>query len=194
MKNIKYYSSIQECLGDNTAMSPNVALVEGCLNENQLVYTDIGEIPIEFYEESGFIKSRKLVPRSFSILLNNQWQDNNNLDIDNLDAYESFSNKGIHNSNAIMYIRIKGYSKFYFYVRSDAESNYDYVTVSQLDSTAEKVSTKGKQNSGTGLSSYTKVEYINIPSGEHTITIIYKKDTSMDAGTDRGYVLIPKYQ
>ena len=194
MKNIKYYSSIQECLGDRTAMSPNVALVEGCFNEDQLVYTDIGEIPIEFYEEAGFIKGRELEQKSFSILLNNQWQDNNNLDIDNLDAYESFSNKGIHNSSAIMYIKIKGYSKFYFYVRSDAESDYDYVTVSQLDSTAEKVSTRGNQNSGTGLSSYTKVEYTNIPSGEHTITITYRKDTSVDSGTDRGYVLIPKNQ
>ena len=42
MKNIKYYSSIQECLGDKTVMSPNVALVEGCSNEDQLVYTDVG--------------------------------------------------------------------------------------------------------------------------------------------------------
>ena len=193
MKNIKYYSSIQECLGDKTAMSPNVALVEGCSNEDQLVYTDIGEVPIRFYEDSGIITGE--LPRtSFEVLLNDQWQDNNNLDIDDLDAYESFSNKGQDSTNAIMYIKIEGYDNFYFYIRSDAESTYDYVTVSQLDSSSEKMSTKGKQNSGTGLSSYTKVEYTNIPSGLHTITITYRKDSSQSQGTDRGYVLIPKYQ
>lgn len=56
MKNIKYYNSIQECLGDKTAMSPNVALVEGCSNEDQLVYTDVGEVPIRFYEDSEKIE------------------------------------------------------------------------------------------------------------------------------------------
>lgn len=193
MKNIKYYSSIQECLGDKTAMSPNVALVEGCSNEDQLVYTDIGEVPIRFYEDSGIITGE--LPRaSFEVLLNDQWQDNNNLDIDDLDAYESFSNKGQDSTNAIMYIKIEGYDNFYFYVRSDAESTYDYVTVSQLDSSSEKVSTKGNQNSGTGLSSYTKVEYTDIPLGPHIITITYRKDSSQSQGTDRGYVLIPKYQ
>lgn len=179
--------------GDKTAMSPNVALVEGCSNEDQLVYTDLGEVPIRFYEDSGIITGE--LPRcSFEVLLNNQWQDNNNLDIDDLDAYESFSNKGIDSTNAIMYIKIEGYDNFYFYIRSDAESTYDYVTVSQLDSTAEKTSTKGNQNSGTGLSSYTKVEYTNIPTGSHTITITYIKDSSQSQGTDRGYVLIPKQQ
>lgn len=193
MKNIKYYSSIQECLGDKTAMSPNVALVEGCSNEDQLVYTDIGEISIRFYENSGIITGE--LPRtSFEVLLNDQWQDNNNLDIDDLDAYESFSNKGQDSTNAIMYIKIEGYDNFYFYIRSDAESTYDYVTVSQLDSSSEKVSTKGTQNSGTGLSSYTKVEYENIPLGSHIITITYRKDSSQSKGADRGYVLIPKYQ
>ena len=93
-----------------------------------------------------------------------------------------------------MYIDIDGYSEFSIYVRSDAESSYDYVTVSELDSTTQKMSTSGKQNSGTAISNYTKVTYTGIDGGKHRITIIYKKDSSQHSGTDRGYLIIPKNQ
>ena len=101
-----------------------------------------------------------------------------------------------------MYIDIDGYTNFKLYIRSYAESNYDYVMVSQLDKTLTysssysdttlvKAHTRGNQQSGTALSNYTLVEFTNIDGGAHTIQIIYRKDSSSHSGDDRGYVLIP---
>jgi hypothetical protein len=95
---------------------------------------------------------------------------------------------------ATMYIDITGYSEFSIYIRSNAESSYDYVTVSELDSTSVKKSTSGNQNSGTSISSYTKVTYTGIDGGSHRITVTYRKDSSVNSGSDRGYLLIPKNQ
>ena len=94
-----------------------------------------------------------------------------------------------------MTINISGYTEFTLYVRSNGENNYDYVTVSKLDTpNSVKYTAKGKANSGTSISSYTAVTYSGIDGGNHTITIKYSKDVSEHSGTDRGYVLIPKQQ
>lgn len=146
---------------------------------------------------------------SYTVNLNSQWQESTT--IANPDSviydgvYESFSNKGKDNETAIMYIDIVGYETFKFYIRSYAESNYDYVMVSQLDQTITgstsysdtslvKAHTRGKQNGSTAISGYTLVEFIGIDSGEHRITVVYRKDSSSASGTDQGYVLIPKEQ
>jgi hypothetical protein len=102
-----------------------------------------------------------------------------------------------------MYIDIVGYDTFKFYVRSYAESTYDFVVVSNLDKTLTnsttsgtnvKLTTSGKQNSGTAISNYQFVEFTGIGGGSHRITVMYRKDVSSLDGTDRGYVLIPKNQ
>ena len=135
---------------------------------------------------------------SYSVNLNSQWRLSTS--VSNPDSslydgvYESYSNYNVNNGVATMYIDINGYTEFTFYVRSNAESNYDYVTVSELDSTSQKVSTSGKQNSGTALSNYTKVTYTGIDGGSHRIIVTYRKDGSVNQGSDRGYVLIPKNQ
>lgn len=112
-------------------------------------------------------------------------------------------NKGKHNSYSTITIRIRGYANFSFYIRSYAESNYDYVMVSQLDTQISgntyyydtelvKTHTRGNQNSGTDITNYTKVEFNNIDTiSEHFITVVYRKDGSADNGTDTGYILIP---
>ena len=107
-------------------------------------------------------------------------------------VYESYSNYNVNNGVATMYIDIDGYETFSLYVRSDAETSCDYVIVSELDSTAEKITTSGNQNSGTALSNYTLVTYTNIDGGSHRITIKYRKDGSVNNGTDRGYIIIPQ--
>ena len=108
-------------------------------------------------------------------------------------AYESYSNYNEPNSEAVMYVDIWGYEEFELYIRSYAESDWDYVTVSELDnSNTVKASTKGNQNSGTSISSYSKVYYSGIDGGAHRITIKYRKDGTNDYDDDRGYVLIPK--
>jgi hypothetical protein len=135
------------------------------------------------------------VDKSYKIVLNNQWrlgETQSNPDATLYDGvYESFSNKGVDNSAATMYIDLIGYAEFDVYIRSYAESSYDYVTISEPNSGVEKASTKGKQNSGQDISSYTKVHYDNL-TGEDRITITYKKDGSVANGNDQGYILIPK--
>lgn len=137
--------------------------------------------------------------KSYDVVLNNSWMMSTS--VSNPDSsmyegvYESYSNYHVDNASATMYIDIEGYNSFTFYVRSHAETTYDYVVVYELDSTTQtKMSTNGKQNSGTSISSYTKVTYTNISTGPHRIKITYKKDSSQSSGTDRGYVLIPKNQ
>jgi hypothetical protein len=145
--------------------------------------------------------------QSYTINLNSNWEQSTS--ISNPDSslydgvYQSYSNKGVDDSEAKMYIDIEGYTNFKLYIRSYAESNYDYVMVSQLDkdiysdtsysnTTLVKAYTRGKQTSGTAISNYTLVEFTGIDKGEHRITIIYRKDSSSFSGDDRGYVLIPK--
>lgn len=134
----------------------------------------------------------------YTVDLNNQWRLSTSISNPNSSlyegVYESNSNHHVQDGIAKMYIDIEGYSEFKFYIRSNGESSYDYVRVGTLDkdpSSSVYVSTKGKQNSGTTIGSYTLVTFNNIDEGAHRIIIDYRKDSSQDAGTDRGYVLIP---
>lgn len=136
---------------------------------------------------------------SYTVVLNNAWRKSTSVSNPNSSlydgVYESYSNYNVHSASAWMYIDIEGYTEFTIYVRSYAESNYDYVTVYNLDSTSSaKMTTKGNQQSGTSISSYTPVTFSNIGEGSHRIAIEYKKDSSQNSNSDRGYVLIPKNQ
>ena len=114
-------------------------------------------------------------------------------------VYES-TNQGLNDTKSIMYIDIDGYYRFTIYVRSNAQSKWDYVEVSNLDvditssTSGFKMTTSGNQNSGTSLSSYTAVTFTNIGGGQHRIMVIYRKDVSQSYADDKGYVLIPKNQ
>ena len=112
-------------------------------------------------------------------------------------AYYSSSNYHKQNTDSRMSFTIKGYSSFTFYIRSNAESSYDYVMVGSPNSVPTRdnhyASTKSKQNSGTQLYSYTPVTFSNLnKSSSYTIYVVYTKDGTNDSGDDRGYVLIPK--
>ena len=135
---------------------------------------------------------------SYTVNLNGSWEKTtavSNPDSSLYDGvYRSYSNKGVNNSNAVMYIDINGYDEFTIYIRSYAETSYDYTTASVLDGTSVKTSTSGKQTSGTAISNYTKVTYTGIGGGSHRITVTYRKDSSQHSGDDRGYLLIPKNQ
>jgi hypothetical protein len=174
-------------------------------------YTDTVEREISFtymgVTATTTITQDVWVDQSYEVVLNDNWQmstEISNPDSTTYDGvYESFSNKGKDNTAAIMYIDIVGYDTFGLYIRSNAESSYDYVMVSQLDkninndtsysdTTLVKANTRSKQNSGTAISNYTYVEFTGIDGNEHRITIVYRKDSSSSSGTDRGYVLIPK--
>lgn len=137
----------------------------------------------------------------YIVNLNDQWRLSE--EIPNPDTYafdgvyESFSNWNVNSGTADMRIEIEDNSDFTIYIRSDAESSYDYVDVYELDKEYTGnvyATTKSKQNSGTDIGAYQKVTFTNIPAGKHTIYIRYKKDDIANNGTDRGYVLIPKHQ
>ena len=144
---------------------------------------------------------------AYTVDLNDNWQlstrvknpDNSKYE----GVYESFSNYNVNSGAAIMTITLNNLDEFTLYIRSYAETYYDYVMVSQLDqnidgntsyqyNAAVKAHTRTTQNSGTDFYSYTPVTYENIGGGEHVITIVYRKDESGNSYDDRGYVLIDK--
>lgn len=160
----------------------------------------------------SYDSSNEELPYQFCIINTaNQWERVDNSIVINPDpdlydgVYRSFSNYNKSGEYASMHITIRGYEKFKLYIRSYAESTYDYVMVSQLDklitgnteytnNSLVKAHTRGNQNNGTTIDSYTLVEFNDIPTGIHTITIVYRKDLIVNSNDDRGYVLIPKNQ
>lgn len=148
---------------------------------------------------------------SYEVDLNNQWRmssSQSNPDTSLYDGvYESFSNHNIDEGKAKMYIKISGYDQFTIYIRSYAESSYDYTVALHVDQDVDvnsidgwydfgydsrvKASTQNNQSSNQSINGYIEVVYDNLNYEEHTICIIYGKDYSDSSGDDRGYVLIP---
>ena len=108
-----------------------------------------------------------------------------------------------------MSVTVVGYTEFKVYIRSYAESSYDYVVVRTIGSDAltswnastahygAKANTRDNQKSGTTFNNYTEVIFttsdgLTDDDTPHTFYIQYGKDTSTNSGDDRGYVLIPK--
>ena len=153
--------------------------------------------------------------KSYSVDLNSQWYlmtgsstDPNgksspyqtNPDSSTYDGvYASYSNYNVGNGWARMRITFSGYDTFVFYLRSYAESNFDYCVAGKIDvaitslpsQSTGSYSTYGKQNSGQTIGSYTACSYSN-DGGSHFVDVVFRKDGSVNSGNDRGYVLIPK--
>ena len=167
--------------------------------------------PIE-YQRGQLIEASSTDCASYvTVDLNSQWQTSTSYgsisDTENYDFYESFSNKGVNNGKATMFITINGYTSFTFKVRNYSESDWDYVVVNNLDdrsiptwqptvgsgtASSGKVyySNEGKSSSET----WYDVTFDNLDGGEHYITITYGKDSIVNEYDDRGYVAIPKTQ
>lgn len=143
--------------------------------------------------------------------LNSQWQAStsygNISDTGNYDFYESFSNKGVHNGKATMFITINGYTSFTFKVRNYSESYFDYVVVNNLDdrsiptwqpSVGSGTASGGyvyySNQSKSSSTTWYDVTFDNLDGGEHIITVTYGKDGSGNSSSDRGYVAINKTQ
>jgi hypothetical protein len=114
------------------------------------------------------------VPEKFTVVLNNEWAissiaapeipEEDDIVIHDGILYESL-NSGQDNSTAIMYIDVENVSQFGLGVRSDSESDYDYVIVSQpdveidantdiTDSSLVAFTTKGQSNPSTKIYGY----------------------------------------
>lgn len=211
-----YYTAVTNGVDINGAPLNNISITGATISEEfpqNTSETETVERTITF-EYMGATASTIITQgiweaAAYTVNLNNQWQLSTS--ISNPDSntyegvYESYSNKGVDYSAAIMYIDIVGFENFEFYIRSYAESSYDYVVVSQLDQTLNsgtsysnttlvKAHTRDKQNGGTAIGNYQLVEFTNIDGGEHRISVMYRKDSSASSNNDQGYVLIPKNQ
>ena len=176
------------------------------------VVATIGGIKYKFtYDEQYDTYQWSEINQYLEVNLNSQWQTStsygNISDTGNYDFYQSFSNKGVNNGKATMFITINGFTSFTFKVRNYSESSWDYVVVNNIDDTSIPTwrpavgsgtassgyvyySNKGKSSSTT----WYDVTFDYLDGGEHTITITYGKDSSGHDYDDRGYVAIPKNQ
>ena len=143
------------------------------------------------------------LPSSVVIDLNDEWITGTaNPSPSEYYSFESRESKGVDNSGDYIYLKIKGYTTYTLFIRSNGENHYDYVMVSKPDAsitystkyndTNVYAHTRNSSNSGTSLSAYTEVTFSGLTKEEHTITIVYKKDGADSQGSDAGYVLIPK--
>lgn len=113
-------------------------------------------------------------------------------------GYRVYESKGSYNVNYgydLAKITFSGYPQFTFLYGSYAESSYDFVVISKLDDASAAnwtyssysnslLTTSGKQSSSAPNLSYT---FTN-DGGEHFFYILYKKDGSVNSGSDRGYI------
>ena len=185
---------------------PNRKLITA---SNDLVYSDLPILDCTYGKPGG---------HEYRVVLNDQWFKDDNSGVDpngatytlgnttnpNPTAYDgtyvSFSNKGqLNSSSASMRIYFKGYRVFTIFIRSYAESSYDYVIAGKLDipmqhwtSTAGQANTQNNQQGSPNIGSYTRVDYRITDTKEHFIDINYVKDGSNDIAEDRAYVLILK--
>lgn len=128
-------------------------------------------------------------------------------------CYKSVSNKGTNNSIAKAKISFKGYTSITFYIRSYAESNYDYTVISKENTTLPSYSssaypggtstavpttyikshTRGKSTSNWNSTAFwTSVTYSRLSRDtEYTIEVGFVKDSSGHQNDDCGYILIP---
>lgn len=196
---------------DNCGETRWVAYGYVCINGEK--YANEGKeirYPNGEWEDTG---ERRVVGSSLgscesTVDLNNQWQEStsyfNIADIENYDFYESFSNKGVKNAKATMFIKINGYTRFTFKVTNHSEACCDYVVVNNIDDTTipswnpsvgSGIASSGKvyysnQSNSSGI--WRDVTFDNLDGGEHTITVTYGKNYGKNIGNDRGYVAIPK--
>lgn len=113
-------------------------------------------------------------------------------------GYKS-NNQNVHSSYAVSKITVNKATKLTIYIRSNAESNFDFTIASTVNAPAYPTSythenaladTRGNQQSGVALSSYKKVEYYGLNEGDF-IYIVFRKDASASSNDDTGYVLVP---
>lgn len=162
------------------------------------VVATIGGVNYKFtYDEQYDTYQWSEINQYFQVNLNSEWQTStsygNISDTGNYDFYESFSNKGVNNSTATMFITINGYTSFTFKVRNYSESCCDYVVVNNLDDTTSEGGYYSN-NSKSSSTTWYDVTFNNLDGSEHIITVIYRKDGSLTQNDDRGYVAIPKTQ
>ena len=97
-----------------------------------------------------------------------------------------------NNGSSKCTVAVKGYRFVTVYIRSYAESNYDFTELDPLDGTVSRgaasnvLSTKGKQSNTT----YYSHKFTISDDAFHTFEVLYSKDSSGDNNNDRGYFYV----
>lgn len=125
-------------------------------------------------------------------LNNGQWVDSGTT-IDGHTVYKSDAGSyHVNSGKSTCTVTVQGYSTVTVYLRSYAESPFDYAEVGPLDgkvardSTSNVLSTKGRQNNTT----YRSYTFAISDAGTHTFQVLYSKDSSGDSNDDRGYFYV----
>lgn len=134
------------------------------------------------------------------------WVDSG-ITIDDYTVYQSNDSYNVNNAWDTMKITFSNTDSFDIYIRSYAESTFDYVLVSTLNndylanctttsairnaynnSTYTKAYTRGKQSA----TNYELVQFTDLdPTQEYYFYVIYQKDNSTNSNDDRGYAYGP---
>lgn len=130
---------------------------------------------------------------SMTVNLNNgQWVDSGTT-IDGHTVYKSDAGSyHVNSGKSTCTVTVEVYSSVTVYLRSYAESAFDYAEVGPLDgkvardSTSNVLSTKGKQNNTT----YRSYTFAISDAGTHTFQVLYSKDSSGNNNDDRGYFYV----
>ena len=130
---------------------------------------------------------------SMTVDLNNgQWVDSGTT-IDGHTVYKSDAGSyHVNSGKSTCTVTVQGYSTVTVYLRSYAESSFDYAEVGPLDgkvardSTSNVLSTKGRQNNTT----YRSYTFAISDAGTHTFQVLYSKDLNGDSNDDRGYFYV----
>lgn len=123
------------------------------------------------------------------------WVKTSDKSVSGYNVYKSVSNYHVANSYSVMKlsIHVSGSTTITFKVGPATESSFDYVYITQVDA-ADVTSNDEPSNplySGETITAEWTNVSVTIPSGTHTIQIVYRKDSSVNNSPDCGYVAIP---
>lgn len=130
---------------------------------------------------------------SMTVDLNNgQWVDSGTT-INGHTVYKSDAGSyHVNSGKSTCTVTVEVYSSVTVYLRSYAESAFDYAEVGPLDgkvardSTSNVLSTKGRQNNTT----YRSYTFAISDAGTHTFQVLYSKDSTGNSNDDRGYFYV----
>ena len=128
---------------------------------------------------------------SISVNLNDgQWIDSGTTaDNGNIIYKSDAGSYHTNNGKSIAVLTVNGYTNIKLYIRSYAESSFDFTEAFAIDTAAIRgkglFTTKDKQYE----TNYVECIY-ELDGGTHTIEIMYSKDSSSNENDDRGYFYI----
>ena len=130
----------------------------------------------------------------YEIELNDgQWVDSGETVNGNTVYKSDVGSYNINNGKSTATITVNGMVLLKLYIRSYAESSYDYTEAFEIDTPANRSKGKFTTKNNQSNSTYTECIY-ELDGGTHTIDIMYSKDSSGNSYDDRGYFYIGEYE